>query len=473
MRLKVWGSVVGMVILLSGGCFADPPKPPASDPLEDEQPTTGVPVTAGGSASATADGSAESATDGPDDPTAGDDPTADTSTGEACEAGDAGCPCDDGCADGLSCVDGTCTSCGDGEVDETEECDGDVDGGVCIGCLIECNAEFADCDGDPLNGCETDLRLPASCGACGHDCLGGDCQDLVCQPVDLAQSQGQPLGLDVESGTVFWSNLTSGEINAHSVEPGGPPVLIADGLEFPETVVADGSKVYWAELNRERIGRANYDGSALESEWTAAPTVSGVRLLVTGPSHLYLMRFVDGAYRADKVTPSPAGAIPVGTGAAWGGFLERDTLYWSDPNAGQIRRADVGSGPPFAVDTVVPNAPLAYAVYVHDGVLYWSTDGTGTDGTVNAMPLEGGPPVLFTDTARFPEDIVVDDDYVYWAEWDEDGLIHRARHDGTEVTPLFPAFSAPLEQDDDAIYWVDQTGGRIRKLAKPPSPKQP
>ncbi|MEM6294350.1 MAG: DUF5050 domain-containing protein [Myxococcota bacterium] len=341
--------------------------------------------------------------------------------------------------------------------------------------MIECDLDFADCDGDPTNGCETDLRLPTDCGVCGHDCLGGDCQEQECQPVDLAQSQGQPLGLEVESGTVFWTNLVPGEVNAHSVDPGGPPTPIATGLEFPETVVADGSKVYWAELTGNRVGRANYDGSDPQLEWIANNTVANVRQLVNGSSHLYLMRFDDGPHWVDKVTPSGTGAQVVASGSAWGGFLDNETLYWADYVAGEVRRADMGDGPPFVFETVVADAPLVYAVHVHvhDNVLYWTTDGTGNDGTVNAIPLDGGPTIQFTNTARFPEDIVVDDDYVYWAEWSEDGSLYRARHDGTEVTAIVDAFSAGLEQDDDAIYWVDQTGGRIRKLAKPPTQDRP
>ncbi|MFO0625452.1 MAG: FG-GAP-like repeat-containing protein [Polyangiales bacterium] len=38
-----------------------------------------------------------------------------------------------------------------------------------------CNAGFGDCDGDPRNGCETDLRTtPSSCGACGRACAAAN-----------------------------------------------------------------------------------------------------------------------------------------------------------------------------------------------------------------------------------------------------------------------------------------------------------
>lgn len=453
-----------VLLVLASGCFSEP----ASTDDDDDATTN---TTSEGMTTAPTSGSTGAP---PDDDSTGEDETlgdeSTSPTGDACPAGDASCPCGDGCAEGLACVEGTCTACGDGEIQPPEECDGDVEGGSCTQCSIECDLDRADCDDDPRNGCETDLRDPFDCGACDHDCLGGECVQLECQPVDIAQSQDQPLGLDVESGTIFWSNVTGGEVYAHSVVPGGPPTLIATGLTFPETVVADGSKIYWADTNGGGIGRANYDGSLPEPDWLTAPNATNTRLLVNGPSHLYLMRATQGAYRVDKVAPT---SVPeISAGWAWGGFLDGDTLYWSEHAEGEIRSADVSGGGAFVVNTVVTNAPTAYAVHVHDRVLYWTTDGTGDDGTVNAMPLGGGEVVQFTDTAIFPEDLVVDDDYVYWVEWNERGSLYRARHDGTDVTAIFPAFSAGIEQDDQAIYWVDQTGGRVRKLAKPVSPSR-
>ncbi|MDO9021903.1 MAG: hypothetical protein Q8S73_03225 [Deltaproteobacteria bacterium] len=46
-----------------------------------------------------------------------------------------------------------------------------------------CEAHYADCDGAPANGCETDLRTTFShCGSCGRTCSGGmTCRDGVCR----------------------------------------------------------------------------------------------------------------------------------------------------------------------------------------------------------------------------------------------------------------------------------------------------
>lgn len=71
---------------------------------------------------------------------------------------------------------------------------------VCVTgtCNFVCNANFANCDGDPLNGCETNLlSSPTSCGRCANVCTGGTtCVAGVC-----ATSSGVDGALMLASGT--------------------------------------------------------------------------------------------------------------------------------------------------------------------------------------------------------------------------------------------------------------------------------
>lgn len=52
-------------------------------------------------------------------------------------------------------------------------------------CSFECHAGMADCDGNPSNGCEVDLRGNRThCGACGNECLAAQtCDSDRCQTV--------------------------------------------------------------------------------------------------------------------------------------------------------------------------------------------------------------------------------------------------------------------------------------------------
>jgi Stigma-specific protein, Stig1 len=71
--------------------------------------------------------------------------------------------------------------------------------GACA--VARCEAGFADCNGDPVDGCEVDLRESAQhCGACGRactvangtgSCSGGSCRVASCAP-GFADCDGMP-----------------------------------------------------------------------------------------------------------------------------------------------------------------------------------------------------------------------------------------------------------------------------------------
>lgn len=84
------------------------------------------------------------------------------------------------CADLLNDT-GNCGSCGNGcrapGPNQKRACKKGL-------CEYECATGFADCNGDPTDGCEVDLRAhPANCGACGNKCntdLGQPCIEGQC-----------------------------------------------------------------------------------------------------------------------------------------------------------------------------------------------------------------------------------------------------------------------------------------------------
>jgi hypothetical protein len=53
-------------------------------------------------------------------------------------------------------------------------------GGQCV--ITQCAPGFADCNGNPADGCEANLNSDRNnCGACGNHCLSGQiCDTGVC-----------------------------------------------------------------------------------------------------------------------------------------------------------------------------------------------------------------------------------------------------------------------------------------------------
>jgi alpha-tubulin suppressor-like RCC1 family protein len=92
----------------------------------------------------------------------------------------------DGCEANLSAP----TSCGAcGNVCVTPHATPSCQAGACA--IGACDLGFGDCDGNPQNGCETDLGSAASCGACGNvcalanaqsSCVTGSCKLIACNP---------------------------------------------------------------------------------------------------------------------------------------------------------------------------------------------------------------------------------------------------------------------------------------------------
>ena len=151
------------------------------------------------------------------------DPANCGSCGNGCSFANAGASCSGGtCAIGLCNADyGNCDSQdGNGcEIDllmTTDSCGScgntcpAVANGVpsCSGgvCGFACDAGYADCDGDPANGCETNTGSDVSnCGLCGNTCMDSDdhgspsCMEGMCgitcdSAWTLCDGAGSPLG---------------------------------------------------------------------------------------------------------------------------------------------------------------------------------------------------------------------------------------------------------------------------------------
>jgi len=99
---------------------------------------------------------------------------------------------------------------------------------------------------------------PHHCGACGHDCLGGECTAGVCQPVILARSPQDAPIFDVAllADSVVWATndepLSGGPNHGLYFCPKtgcpDPPVNLADGSHNPIAIATDGEKLAYVDF---------------------------------------------------------------------------------------------------------------------------------------------------------------------------------------------------------------------------------
>jgi virginiamycin B lyase len=131
-------------------------------------------------------------------------------------------------------------------------------------------------------------------------------------------------------------------------------------------------------------------------------------------------------------------------------------VYWTDPQAGTIGRANLDGTD--ATDSFIHVAGKPLAVAVDAGHIYWANQSEGTIGRAN---LDGtGIEPAFIGGLHEPSGVVVTSAYIFWTST-KDGAIGRAKLDGSEARPaLVAAGVAPcgIAADSGSIYWSNVTG---------------
>lgn len=134
------------------------------------------------------------------------------SAGAAC--GDPSCP---GSCDGLGeCLGAVCT-CND-----DDECAADHASGRCAdgACVIECDADWGDCNDDATDGCETRLDTLDDCGACGEVCHAGEHASTECSAGACQRTCEPP-----------WENCDDDWSNGCEIPTGVPSQCSVMGLD--------------------------------------------------------------------------------------------------------------------------------------------------------------------------------------------------------------------------------------------------
>ena len=291
-------------------------------------------------------------------------------------------------------------------------------------------AFVADCNGDPADGAEADLRTDASsCGACGRACVTSSCSDGLCAP--------QRLAADVY-GT---SSLTQD----------GDALFLASS---------------WAK-DPDRIFRVAKDGSAWDvfashpevsiSSISADLTIDGSWLLWRSHDGLR-KKPKDGSATAVGMVEGPAGAanalVTYGGTAFWLAGYPTPSLYHMPVDGGVA----VDLGP-------VPGA-RALAVY-GDAVFLATTD------SIVTISVAGGPSQVVVAGLAEPWDVAADETGVYWVDRAA-GTVARASLDGSGVAVLAEAQPRPIRiaLDTANVYWLDagseRTGPRGGAIVRAP-----
>jgi hypothetical protein len=342
-------------------------------------------------------------------------------------------------------------------------------------CQPSCAAHHADC-GEPStlpdDGCETDLDLPASCGACGHDCLGGACAQEQCQPLALGVGLTAPIALTVDARYVHWidGGLSDGRVVRSPVR-GGAATPIVTGQPLPGDIASDGAYVYWTN---------SHQGSAavmrvLSGDGTAVPLVTtGSYAGLGAPGPLA----VDGVsvYWGDFVTRQGFKMEKSGSGApapitpAFGVYpldvaVDSENAYFAAFEVGLVPLGGAATITP--VGAGVANSSVVAVDATH--VYFVAIDKATSRTNLSRAPKPTGKPEVVTTPTGMVRALAVDATHLYYA--DPSGL-YRAVKAGGSPEPLSTTVSNPVSvvAQGGAVYWVNQgdpsgATGSIYKLA--------
>jgi hypothetical protein len=346
----------------------------------------------------------------------------------------------------------------------------------------------ADTGGDgqspPDGGCAGDITCDThNCGAMGHDCLGGVCNNGYCPVIVLANSQPSTDGLAVDDRYVFWANAgtsqlsyTDGSVHRASNVDGTSPLAIAVGQNEPASIVLDTNNLYWRNYSTGDIFTAAKDGTGMR---TLATGLQYVTNLILDPPRIYSGFSANGSPADGGIGFIPedgGGFTEVTTGQLNPQSVVFDTtfqhLFWAnygsftDGTGGSIATAPVAGGPSMQLAT-----GTGVSAMVSDGTnLYWNNSLPADAGSIGTVGLDGGGSANVASALTGPQGVAVDSLRVYFADG---GFIWSVLKNGTERFALAENQNQPgfLVTDDQYVYWAniggthDQDGG-VFKVAK-------
>jgi hypothetical protein len=254
---------------------------------------------------------------------------------------------------------------------------------------------------------------------------------------------------DAKGNFVYWSNQSPGTtIGRAKINGAAANNNFIPGVDGVRGVAVDSKFIYWTRLSdgTSSIGRANLDGSGVNTQFITTNVTNPVGIAVTS-SNIYWTNEVGmssptiGRANIDGTNADPnfinTAAYPNGLAA------DSSFIYFFGPNGLTIGRAALTGG---SVDPGFIPIPEAFAgLAVDPSFLYWGSD---SGNTVGRVPVGGGTPdgnfVPTGTTGGGPFGVAVNSQYLFWSNADAPA-IGRANINGSAPNPaLVTAVTNPF-----------------------------
>jgi hypothetical protein len=323
----------------------------------------------------------------------------------------------------------------------------------------------ADIDCGPETDLETD---PLHCGSCGHDCLGGDCEDGRCQPVALSTGLERPRYLAVDDAFVYVTDEVAaplGGVWRVDKYPGSLPLRLATQSRAWSVAVHDDTVFYSTPVEGDGVFAVPRDGRAAPSLVFESGVVAEA-VIDPASGDLFMAEYTAPDFIDDLVLRATVDGDLFAVAPA--SQCERlvvkgDRVFMGGAS---VRRVST-TGEQLTLLTDLPARRIA----VDDEWVYFMSY---MSSDILAVDVDGIEERLVSTTPEMPfdGDIAVDDTHVYWTTIGGPGRVLRADKDGSEPEELAADQPRPtgIALDERAIYWVvsepGPLSGRVMKLAK-------
>ena len=216
--------------------------------------------------------------------------------------------------------------------------------------------------------------------------------------------------------------------------------------------------IYWTNPARDKIQRANLDGSNVVDLITRLPGPWDIALDVAGGK----MYWVDaGTYKIQRANLDGSNVEDLVTsGLSRPGSIALDVagrkMYWADFGTDRIQRANLDGSNVENLVTSGLDAPGSIALDVAGGKMYWTDEGTDRIQRAN---LDGSNVEDLVTGVRGPLGITLDvaGGKMYWTDWIGE-KIQRANLDGSNVEDLVTELDTPwdiaLDVAGGKMYWT-------------------
>lgn len=243
------------------------------------------------------------------------------------------------------------------------------------------------------------------------------------------------------SAFVYWADTQKQTIGRANNDGSGVNDAFITTGELPFAVAVDAAHIYWVNQNSGTIGRAKIDGSEVNNNFITGIThPSGIA--VNGSS-IFWSTLPGPIGRASLDGSSPSYNFITAPNEPCGLTLDSGHLYWADDTLGEakIGRSSLDG---FFVEPEYVKIGSAFpcGVAVNSANIFWADTGLFGGGTrIGRADLATGKTVdpSFIAGASTPCGMTIDSSsHLYWAN-SETNTIARANTDGTAVNQSFIA----------------------------------